>query len=100
MECKYIVSSPISFCSRIRDYFFIRPPSISMGSGKMMVEFLSAAIELSVCRYRICMAAGDWLMMSAASFREREAFISPSAKITLALASLFASASAAMALCI
>ena len=27
---------------------------MSMGSGKTMVEFFSAEMELSVCRYRSC----------------------------------------------
>jgi hypothetical protein len=65
----------------------------------MIVEFFSAEILLRVCRYRSCKAPGASLMTSAASFKALEAFISPSAAITLALASLEASASAAIALC-
>merc|ERR1712179_225172 len=45
------------------------------------------------------MELGDSLITSAASFNLREAFISPSAAITLARASRAASASAAIALC-
>ena len=47
-----------------------------------MVEFFSADIVFSVCRYRSCRADGDSLMMSAASFRARDAFCSPSAATT------------------
>ena len=50
-------------------------------------------------RYLSWRAAGDIAMMSAASLRALLLFCSPSAAITLALASLVASASAAMALC-
>merc|ERR1711973_298863 len=42
----------------------------------------------SVCKYLSCSAAGDSEMISEASFRARDAFCSPSAAITLALASL------------
>ena len=54
----------------------------SMGIGKTMVEFFSAEIVFNVCRYRSCIADGVSAIMSAASFRERDAVISPSAAIT------------------
>ena len=59
-----------------------KPLNKSIGRGNMMVEFFSAEMELRVCRYRSCKAAGDWDMMSAASLRARAAFCSPSAAIT------------------
>ncbi|KNC27999.1 hypothetical protein FF38_06748 [Lucilia cuprina] len=49
--------------------------------------------------YLNCKAAGEPPITSEASLRARDAFCSPSAAITLALASRAASASAAMALC-
>ena len=52
---------------------------MSMGRGKMMVEFFSAAMELSVCRYLSWRADGASEITRAASFRALEAFISPSA---------------------
>lgn len=58
----------------------------SMGIGKMIVEFFSAEILLSVCKYLNCKAAGFSAITSAASFSALDAFISPSAAITLALA--------------
>ena len=73
--------------------------SISIGMGKIIVEFFSAATVVSVCKYLSCSATGLWLITSAASFSACEAFCSPSAEITLAFASLLASASAAMARC-
>ena len=72
----------------------------SNGIGKTIVEFFSAAIEFKVWRYLNCRAAGDSEMTSAASLSALDAFCSPSAAITLALASRAASASAAIALCI
>ena len=56
--------------------------SMSMGRGKMMVEFFSAAMVVSVCRYRSWRAAGDSVMTMEASFRALDAFISPSAAMT------------------
>ena len=56
--------------------------SISIGSGKMMVEFFSAEIVFNVCRYRNCNAAPDCAMTSAASLRDLDALCSPSAAIT------------------
>merc|ERR1719427_2332176 len=75
--------------------FFTR----SIGRGKMMVEFFSALMLLSVCKYLSCKAAELSCMTILASANDLDAFCSPSAAITLALASLAASASAAMALC-
>jgi len=69
-----------------------------MGMGKIMVELCSAEMELRVWRYLSCSAWGDWWITVAASLRARDAFCSPSAAITFALASLAASASVAMAL--
>ena len=54
----------------------------STGRGKMIVEFFSAEIEVSVCKYRSWRAEGDSEIISAASFRARDAFISPSAAMT------------------
>ncbi len=39
-----------SYGPHYRDYFRINPASRSMGSGKMMVEFFSAEMELRVWR--------------------------------------------------
>lgn len=106
-------------------YFFdMKLCSISMGRGKMIVEFFSAAMELRLCRYRSWRADGDSAMTREASFRALDAFISPSAAMiwnqhtirgwrlfprdswflcwvvfTFALASRLASASAAIARC-
>ncbi|TNN48711.1 hypothetical protein EYF80_041079 [Liparis tanakae] len=57
--------------------YLMKPLIISSGSGKMMVEFFSAAMVLSVCR-----PDGDSAITSDASFSARDAFISPSAAIT------------------
>ena len=73
--------------------------SMSIGRGKIIVEFFSAAMVLNVCRYLSCSATGDSAITLAASFRALEALCSPSAAMTLALASRPASASAAMARC-
>lgn len=98
--------------------------SISMGRGKMIVEFFSAAMELRLCKYRSWRADGDSAMTREASFKALDAFISPSAAMiwnrhtiggwqlfpqdpcllrrggfTFALASRLASASAAIARC-
>lgn len=50
------------------------------------------SIEKNTCKYRSCSAAGESPMISEASLKALEAFCSPSAAITLALASLDASA--------
>merc|ERR1719317_1811622 len=78
----------------------MKAPRISMGRGKMIVEFFSAEMEFRVCKYLSCNAAGEVAMISAASFKALLDFCSPSAAITLALASRVASASAAMERCI
>ena len=63
----------------------------------MMVEFFSAEMELRVWRYLSWRAPGLQVIISLAALRAVLAFSSPSAAITLALASRAASASAAMA---
>lgn len=91
-------------------------------TGNTIVEFFSAAIEFRVCKYLNCNAAAESAITSAASLSAREALCSPSAAITFeftkcinfklktflyqiyhndtfALASLAASASAAIARC-
>ena len=62
--------------------FLFNPLRTSMGTGKMMVEFFSQEMELSVWRYLSCMAA--WLpeMLSLAALRATLAVFSPSAAIT------------------
>lgn len=60
----------------------IMPCNISMGRGKTIVEFFSAAMVVSVWRYRSWRAAGDSVMTMEASFRALDAFISPSAAMT------------------
>lgn len=69
--------SDLPHCQR-----FMRPCSMSMGSGKTIVEFFSAAIVVRVWRQRSWRAAGDSVMTMEASFRALEAFISPSAAMT------------------
>lgn len=54
----------------------------------MMVEFFSLEMLFNVCKYLSCKAAGLSLNVSAASFNALDAFISPSAAITFARASL------------
>lgn len=53
-----------------------------------MVEFFSLEMLFNVCKYLNCKAAGLSLNVSAASFNALDAFISPSAAITFARASL------------
>ena len=55
---------------------------ISIGNGKMIVEFFSSEIAWSVCKVRKCIAPGDCEITSAASFNARLALCSPSAAIT------------------
>ena len=64
------------------NYFLIMLDIMSIGRGNMMVEFFSAEILVSVCRYLSCIEFGDSLITSAASFSFLDAFISPSAAIT------------------
>ena len=78
---------------------WVKPRNISIGTGKTIVEFFSAAMELRVWRYLNWRAEGDWDMTSAACFRARDARCSPSAAMTFARASRAASASAAIARC-
>ena len=61
----------------------------------MIVEFFSCAMCESVCKYCSCNATGLLDIISAAPFKALEAAWSPSAAMTLALASLNASASVA-----
>ena len=96
-----IFTQPIPFPVWV--YAFLPSPNplnISRGMGKTMVEFFSALMVLRVCRYLSWRAAGDSFMTSAASLRALEACCSPSAAMTLALASRVDSASAAIDLCI
>lgn len=64
------------------DHFFMKWLMMSMGRGKMMVEFFSAAMVLRVWRYLSWRADGDSEITRDASFRALDAFISPSAAIT------------------
>ena len=63
-------------------YYFITLCNMSIGNGKMIVELRSAAILCNVCKYLNWRACGDSEIISDASFKAREAFISPSAAIT------------------
>ena len=72
----------------------------SIGTGKIIVEFFSAAMLVSVCKYLKCSDTGLLLKSSPASLNANAERCSPSAAITLALASRVASASVAIALCI
>jgi hypothetical protein len=72
----------------------------SIGIGKIIVEFFSAAIPDRVCRYLSWRAIGFEAMISAAALNATDALCSPSAATTLALASLAASASVAIDRCI
>ena len=72
---------------------------MSIGNGNIIVEFFSDEMWVNVCKYLSCRALGESEMTSEASLRAFEAFISPSAAMTFALASRAASASAAIARC-
>lgn len=63
----------------MRHFLCMKACIMSMGRGKMIVEFFSAAMELRLCRYRSWRADGDSAMTREASFRALDAFISPSA---------------------
>uniref|UniRef100_A0A1B0FA60 Uncharacterized protein n=1 Tax=Glossina morsitans morsitans TaxID=37546 RepID=A0A1B0FA60_GLOMM len=60
---------------------------------------ITTTFKTITCKYRNCKAAGESPITSEASRNAREAFCSPSAAMTLARASLAASASAAIARC-
>lgn len=77
---------------------FVKASNKLMGTGKMIVELFSAAMELSVCRYRSCIACDPDEISSPAAFKNLADRSSPSDIMTLARASLSASASAAIAL--
>ena len=80
-------------------FFLMKVDIMSIGNGKIIVEFFSVDMLDSVCKYLSCRALGESEMTSEASLRAFEAFISPSAAMTFALASRAASASAAIARC-
>ena len=80
-------------------YLLLKLANNSIGKGKMIVEFFSDEMLVKVCKYRNCKAAGESDIISDASFKALEALCSPSAAMTVALASRAASASAAIALC-
>jgi hypothetical protein len=69
----------------------------SIGMGKMVVELFSAAISVTVWRYRSWMALGSRASVRAAWAYVSEAWSSPCAAITLARRSRSASAWRAMA---
>ena len=73
--------------------------SSSIGKGKMIVEFFSAEISVSVCRYRSCRVTGFDETISAASASFTDASSSPAAWMILARFSRSASAWRAMARC-
>ena len=56
MYCEEFVTE--AFLSRII-YYFKKALMMSIGKGKIIVELFSAEIELSVCKYLSCRAAGD-----------------------------------------
>lgn len=56
--------------------------NILIGIGNRIVESLSAALLVSVCRYRSWSAVGSDLIISAASLSANDAFCSPSAATT------------------
>jgi len=63
-----------------------------MGNGKTMVEFFSAAISVSVWRYRSVIATGSAAITAAACESFAEASNSPAARMIFARFSLSASA--------
>ena len=89
--CPTPIQVPISIFRQyilLQSFFILLEPSIkwlrmSMGRGKIMVEFFSADMCVKVCKNLSCRAAGDSEMTSEASFRALEAFISPSAETKL-----------------
>lgn len=77
MACEHLYTMWI-----FSNHSFMKWLMISMGRGKMMVEFFSAAMVLRVWRYLSWRADGDSAITRDASFRALDAFISPSAAIT------------------
>ena len=55
---------------------------MSIGTGKMMVEFFSAEMELRVWRYLSWRAPGLQVIISLAALKAELAFCSPSAAMT------------------